>query len=92
MFTKHPIRVGERVVGLRMEEEFWDCLRDIAADRDTTVAALLKEIVAQIQDKPDARRIVSEVRVYILEQAKQGRVPPNPRRNTRRRQIVRSTT
>jgi predicted DNA-binding ribbon-helix-helix protein len=68
MFTKHSIRIAERVATVSMEEEFWDALRDIAADRNTTLSALLKEITGQIEGPADGRRIASMLRVFILEQ------------------------
>jgi len=67
-----------------MEEEFWNALRDIAADRDTTLSALVKEIVAAIDGNSDRRRISSVLRTYVLEQ-----YLPKKRPNTR--DIYRST-
>src|ERR1700681_4231650 len=66
MFTKHSIRIAERVTSVSMEEEFWDALRDIAADRNTTLSALLKEIIGQTDGPADGRRIASMLRVFIL--------------------------
>ena len=68
MFTKHSIRIAERVTSVSMEEEFWDALRDIAADRNTTLSALLKKIIGQVDGPADGRRIASMLRVFILEQ------------------------
>jgi predicted DNA-binding ribbon-helix-helix protein len=68
MFTKHSISIGERVTDVSMEEEFWNALRDIAADRDVTFSALVKEIVATIDTNTDRRRISSVLRTYVLEQ------------------------
>ena len=78
MFTKYSVSTGERVTDVSMEEEFWNALRDIAADRDTTLSALVKEIVATIDGNADRRRISSVLRTYVLEQylPKQR---PNPR-------------
>ena len=68
MFTKHSIRIDERVINVSMEEEFWDCLRDIAADRNTTFSVLINEVVAKVDGAVDGRRLASAFRVYILEQ------------------------
>jgi predicted DNA-binding ribbon-helix-helix protein len=68
MFTKYSIRVGERVINVSMETKFWDAMRDIAADRNTTLSALLKQITAEIDRNVDGRRLASLLRVYILEQ------------------------
>jgi predicted DNA-binding ribbon-helix-helix protein len=67
MFTKYSVSTGERVTVVSMEEEFWNALRDIAADRDTTLSALVKEIAATI-DNSDRRRISSVLRTFVLEQ------------------------
>ena len=47
MLVKYSFRIGEHETTISMEQEFWDALRDLAADRDTTLPALLKEIVAE---------------------------------------------
>ena len=66
MFTTHSIQIGGRTIDVRMEEEFWDCLRDIAADQNTTLSALLKRITAEFDAKADGRRLASVLRVYVL--------------------------
>jgi predicted DNA-binding ribbon-helix-helix protein len=68
MLTKGSIRIAGRVTSVTMEREFWDALRDIAADRNTTVSELLKEFVSHFEESPDGRRLASALRVYILEQ------------------------
>ncbi|MGP0094993.1 MAG: ribbon-helix-helix domain-containing protein [Xanthobacteraceae bacterium] len=50
-----------------MEEEFWNALRDIAADRDTTLSVLIKEIVGTIDRKPGRCQTASVFRTYVLE-------------------------
>jgi predicted DNA-binding ribbon-helix-helix protein len=68
MFTKHSVSMGEHVTDVSMEEEFWNALRDIAADRDTTLSALVNEVVATVDSNSDRRRISSVLRTYVLEQ------------------------
>ena len=68
MLAKYSIRIAERVISVSLEREFWDALRDIAADRNTTLSAILKEIIGKIDGNPDGRRVASVLRVYILEQ------------------------
>jgi len=68
MFTTHSLRVGGRSVSIRMEEEFWDCLRDIAADRNATLSALVSQIAGEANGKADAQALASMLRVYALEQ------------------------
>src|SRR5579864_6414458 len=53
MLSTHSIQIGGRTIDVRMEEEFWDCLRDIAANESTTLAAHLKRIVAESDPKAD---------------------------------------
>ena len=67
MFIKHSISIGERVLTVSMEGEFWDALRDIAADRNTVLSVLLKEITATVAGDTDGRGLASAFRVYILE-------------------------
>lgn len=68
MLVKYSFHIGERIATVSMEREFWDALRDIAADRDTTFSALLEEIIAETGSDLNRRRLSSVLRVYILEQ------------------------
>ena len=68
MLVKYSFHIAERAATVSMEREFWDALRDIAADRDTTLSALLEEIVAETGSDLNKRRLSSVLRVYILEQ------------------------
>jgi predicted DNA-binding ribbon-helix-helix protein len=68
MLVKYSFHVGERETTVSMEREFWDALRDIAADRDTTLSALLEEIIAKTGSDLNKRRLSGVLRVYILEQ------------------------
>jgi predicted DNA-binding ribbon-helix-helix protein len=79
MFTKHSVSTGERMTDVSMEEEFWTALRDIAADRDTTLSALVKEVVATIDCNSDRRRTASVLCTYVLEQYLPINQRPNPR-------------
>jgi predicted DNA-binding ribbon-helix-helix protein len=68
MLVKYSFHIAERVATVSMERGFWDALRNIAADRDTTLSALLREIVAETGSDLNKRRLSSVLRVYILEQ------------------------
>ena len=68
MLVKYSFHIAERVATVSMEREFWDALRDISADRDTTLPALLREIIAETGSNLNKRRLSSVLRVYILEQ------------------------
>ena len=79
MLTKHSIQIGGRSVSISMEEEFWDCLREIAADRNTTLSRLITEIADEVSGSTDGRALASILRVYVLEEimqeAKSARIP-----------------
>ncbi|MGP0089125.1 MAG: ribbon-helix-helix domain-containing protein [Xanthobacteraceae bacterium] len=90
MFTKHSIHIGERAISVSMEEEFWNALRDIAADRNTTLSALLREIAAKVDGTMNGRRLASALRVYILEQITSVNPPTTPRIHRKKRPVVRS--
>jgi predicted DNA-binding ribbon-helix-helix protein len=68
MLVKYSFHIAERLTTISMEREFWDALRDIAADRDATLSALLKEIIAGAGDDLSKRRLSNVLRVFILEQ------------------------
>jgi predicted DNA-binding ribbon-helix-helix protein len=68
MLVKYSFHIGEREATVSMEQEFWNALRDIAADRDMTLSALLKEVVDEAGGDLGHRRLSSILRVYILEQ------------------------
>jgi predicted DNA-binding ribbon-helix-helix protein len=68
MLVKYSFHIAERVATVSMERKFWDALQDIAADRDTTLSALLREIIVKIGNDPNKRRLSSVLRVYVLEQ------------------------
>jgi predicted DNA-binding ribbon-helix-helix protein len=68
MLVKYSFHVGEREATISMEREFWDALRDIAADRDVTLSVLLNEIIAATGGDLNKRRLSSVLRVYVLEQ------------------------
>ena len=67
MFTKHSISIGQRTADVRMEQEFWDALRDIAADRNTRLSVLLEEVAAAVEADVDGPRLAGAFRVYILQ-------------------------
>ena len=82
MFTKHSVLMGKRVTDVSMEVEFWNALRDIAADRNTTLSALLKEVFTKSDSNLDRRRIASVLRTYVLEHYMR-RIPVEARSETR---------
>jgi predicted DNA-binding ribbon-helix-helix protein len=71
MFTKHSIQIGGRSISISMEEEFWECLREIAANRNTTLSHLITEIADKVSGSADGRTLASILRVYVLEEIMQ---------------------
>jgi predicted DNA-binding ribbon-helix-helix protein len=71
MFTKQSVQIGGRSISVSMEEEFWDCLRDIAADRNTTLPLLIREIADKVSGGADERTLASILRVYVLDEIMQ---------------------
>jgi predicted DNA-binding ribbon-helix-helix protein len=82
MSTKYSVSIGERITDVSMEEEFWNALRDIAADRNTMLSTLLKEIFTKSDSNLDRRRIASVLRTYVLEHYMRG-IPIEARSETR---------
>jgi predicted DNA-binding ribbon-helix-helix protein len=83
MFIKYSIRIGEREISVNMEKQFWDALMNIAADRNTTLSAMLKEVIDQNDKDLHGRRLASALRVYILEQVLSVKSPPMPSKHKR---------
>jgi predicted DNA-binding ribbon-helix-helix protein len=67
MFIKKSIPNGKCAIDVSLEEELWNALLDIAADRNTTLSALIKEIVAKINRNTRGRQTASVFRTCILE-------------------------
>jgi predicted DNA-binding ribbon-helix-helix protein len=73
-----------------MEREFWDALLDIAADRNTTISALIKEIGAKAEGNVSGRGMASALRVFILEEMMPVKPPTIPRLHRKKRPVARS--
>ena len=67
MYITYSVSAGDSETDVSMEEEFWDCLRDIAADRNTTFSVLINEVAAKVGGAVDGRRLASVFRTYVLE-------------------------
>ncbi len=75
-----------KTVNLTIDERTWRAARALAAERDTSVSALVREALAYLT-KTDERR--EEARAEILKliersQGKVGRMPSREERNGRR--------
>ena len=60
---KRPIMINGRTTSISLEDEFWDCLRKIAAERKETLSSLVSGINANRKDA----NLSSAVRVFIVE-------------------------
>ena len=60
--VKRSVTISEHRTSLSLEPEFWDALKDIAADDGKSLSGLLTEIDAN----RDGRNLSSAVRVFIL--------------------------
>ena len=92
MYITHSVSAGDSETDVHMEEEFWNALRDIAADRNTTFSALINEVVVKVDGAVDGRRLASVFRTYALEYylhlpAKQRSAARDAHRNTVRVQL-----
>jgi predicted DNA-binding ribbon-helix-helix protein len=89
MLAKHSIRIKERNINIRLEQEFWNYLRDIAAERDITLSALVKEVIGELGSESDGRAIASTLRVYVLDEVmRAARVSSEVGEQRRRRRVV----
>ena len=65
---KRSIIVNGHKTSVSLEDEFWNELRDLAAERRVPLTALVDEI-----DKVPGRNLSSAIRVYLLMRAQQRR-------------------
>ncbi len=63
MIKKRSIRISGHETSVTMEEEFWDVLRDIAAQENISLNKLVGIIDAK---KTIDQNLSSAVRIYIL--------------------------
>lgn len=60
---KYTMKVGGLVTSVSAEEEFWLCLREIAAEKEMTVTALVNEINSTRQHP----NLSSTLRIFVIE-------------------------
>lgn len=66
---KRSVVVSGHRTSISLERAFWDCLRDIAAQRDLTINQLVSEI-----DAGRAGNLSSAIRVFVLRCAMAGAI------------------
>jgi predicted DNA-binding ribbon-helix-helix protein len=72
---KRSVRIAGHRTSLSLETAFWDALKAIAAERGTSVAALIAEIDERRATAGGAVNLSSAARVFVLEQLKQRTLP-----------------
>jgi predicted DNA-binding ribbon-helix-helix protein len=67
---KRSVKIAGHRTSLSLEPQFWEALRQAAQERGLSVAAL----VAEIDDRRGAVNLSSAVRIYLLGEARRGRL------------------
>lgn len=67
MIRKRSLLIAGHPTSVTLEEEFWTALKEIAAARGTTVAALVEEI-----DRTRTGNLSSAIRVWVLKAVQAG--------------------
>ena len=60
---KRSIRITGRETAVSLEDEFWECLREIANERNET----LKDLVNRINADRQSFNLSSAIRVFVLD-------------------------
>ena len=66
MIVKHSLAIRGHQTSISIEDPFWQQLRDIAAERDMALAALVAEIDA---GREPATNLSSAIRLFVLADA-----------------------
>jgi predicted DNA-binding ribbon-helix-helix protein len=61
--TKRSINIADHKTSVSLEKEFWDCLKEIAVERDVSVGALVAAIDANRQHA----NLSSAIRIFVLQ-------------------------
>lgn len=67
MIKKRSLLISGHPTSVTLEEEFWEALKDVAARRGTTIAALVEEI-----DREREGNLSSAIRVWVLNAVRAG--------------------
>jgi predicted DNA-binding ribbon-helix-helix protein len=75
--VRKTMRVGKVPnTSVLLEEEFWACLAELAAERRVRLSELVGELAAA---KPRSRSLASALRVFALEETRKRLAPPRRR-------------
>jgi predicted DNA-binding ribbon-helix-helix protein len=69
---KRSVRIAGHRTSLSLEGAFWEALKEIAAARGRSVAALIAEIDSTRAADGPAANLSSAVRVFVLESCRRG--------------------
>jgi predicted DNA-binding ribbon-helix-helix protein len=61
--TKRSINFADHKTSVSLEKEFWDCLKEIAVERDVSLGALVAAIDANRQNP----NLSAAIRIFVLE-------------------------
>jgi predicted DNA-binding ribbon-helix-helix protein len=61
--TKRSITIADHKTSISLENEFWDCLQEIAVERDVSLGALVAAIDANRQHA----KLSSAIRIFVLQ-------------------------
>ena len=62
LVSKRSIVIAGHRTSVSLEDEFWKSLKEIAAERDTTLA----QLVAKIDDNREHANLSSAIRLFVL--------------------------
>lgn len=63
--VKRSVKIAGHATSVTLEPEFWDCLRDMAAERNQSI----NQMVAEIDCSREAN-LSSAIRVFVLNELK----------------------
>jgi predicted DNA-binding ribbon-helix-helix protein len=61
--TKRSITIADHKTSVSLENEYWDCLREIAAERGVSLGA----VVAAIDANRQHANLSSAIRIFVLQ-------------------------
>ena len=64
LVIKRSVLIGEHKISVCLEDPFWDSLKEITADKKTTLSGL----VASIDDQKGPSNLSSAIRLFVLGQ------------------------
>ena len=65
---KRSVNIHGHQTSITLEDEFWDALKNAAAEQDTST----NKLIAEIDDTRGKQNLSSAIRVYILKSLTEG--------------------